>query len=197
MHPACVPAAPGRLDICATFAHSPEHPGTGPLPHRLSIPVYGPDGARGTRHRNADQSPVISETWASNGYTAGPIAPGTWVVELDTHRILPPGKISFTLTVALEDAPTPGPMADTARATRNRGPGWYKGDLHGYSDHSDGAWPVPDFIANARSRALDFVTLTDHNTVSGLPQALALAGDDLLVMGCIELTALHGHCLAR
>ena len=185
----------GTRCVRVAFDHAPEHPGIGPLPHQLSISVYGPSGARGTRHCNADQSPVISENWASPGYTPGSIEPGTWLVELDTHRILPPGNISYRLTVDLDPDPTEGPVAPPPGVTQDRGPGWYRGDLHGHSHHSDARWPVADFIAHARSRGLDFVTLTDHNTVSGLPEAQALAADDLLVMGGIELTTFHGHCL--
>ncbi len=186
----------GTRTLRIAFEHDPHHPGIGPLPHQLSISVYGPDGARGTRHNNADQSPVISERWASPGYTAGPIEPGEWVVEIDTARILAPGKVSYTLTVATDAASTEGPAFPDAAPVASRGPGWYRGDLHGHSHHSDGKWPVADFIAHARNRGLDFVTLSDHNTVSGLPEALSLAGDDLLVMRGVELTTFNGHCLA-
>lgn len=186
----------GARTVRVAFRYDPPHPGTGPLPHQLSLSVYGPAGARGTRHNNADQSPVISETWASPGYTPGPIDPGDWVVEIDTHRILPPGQVSYTLRVWTEETPTEGPAAAPPVQVAPRGPGWYRGDLHGHSHHSDGTWPVAAFIAHARDRGLDFVTLTDHNTVSGLPEARALAGDDLLVMGGVELTTFNGHCLA-
>jgi len=48
----------------------------------------------------------------------------------------------------------------------------------------------------AREQRLDFVTLTDHNTVSGLAQLDSLADDSLLTMGGIELTGYNGHALA-
>lgn len=187
---------PGTRTLRLAFAFSPEMPETGPLPHQLSISVYGPDGARGTRHNNDDQSPVISETWASPGYTAGPIAPGDWCVEIDTHRILPPGNLRYRLTVEADTRVTEGPLAAERAAVSPREAGWYLGDLHGHSDHSDGSWPVADFVAHARNIGLDFVSLTDHNTISGLAEARALAGDDLLVVGGTELTTFNGHCLA-
>ena len=186
----------GVRTLRAEFQHTPHHPGVGPLPHQVSISVYGPGGARGTRHNNADQSPIISERWASPGYTPGPIEAGGWTIEIDTPRILPPGQVGYTLKVWFEDTPTEGPVPGTPASVAARGPGWYVGDLHGHSHHSDGKWPVIDFIAHARDRALDFVTLTDHNTVSGVPEAKALAGDDLLVMGGVEITTFNGHCLA-
>lgn len=186
----------GTKTLRISFEHDPEHPGVGPLPHQLSISVYGPNGARGTRHCNEDQSPIISKDWSSPGYTPDAIEPGAWVIEIDTHRILPPGNIKYSLTVEMHETETTGATFPAAKATDPRGPGWYRGDLHGHSDHSDASWPVADFIAHARNRNLDFVTLTDHNSVSGLPEAQSLAGDDLLVMGGVELTTFHGHCLA-
>ncbi|MBT6099556.1 MAG: hypothetical protein HOH05_14505, partial [Marinovum sp.] len=81
----------GTRTLRIKFEHAPRHPGVGSIAHQLSISVYGPAGARGTRHNNANQSPVISATWASPGYLKGAIEPGEWVVEIDVHRILPPG----------------------------------------------------------------------------------------------------------
>ena len=72
----------GTKTLRLEFAHTPEHPGVGNIPHQLSISVYGPNGARGTRHNNDDQQPIISTNWASPGYLSGPIEPGEWTVEL-------------------------------------------------------------------------------------------------------------------
>jgi hypothetical protein len=43
---------------------------------------------------------------------------------------------------------------------------------------------------------LDFVTLTDHNTISGLPHHDSLTDDTILTMGGFELTTYDGHALA-
>lgn len=189
----------GTRALSVAYALEPAHPGLGPLPHQVSVSVAGPNGSRGAQH-NLQGSPLrprtISEGWASPGYTPGPIEPGTWTVDLDVFRVLPPGGVEYELTVALSDEPAPGPAPGPAAATAPRGPGWYLGDLHGHTDHSDGRWGVEAFVAHARAEGLDFVTLTDHNTVSGQPHARALAGDDLLVMGGVEVTGFHGHCLA-
>lgn len=193
-HRFTVPA--GVRTVRTEFHHDPVHPGVGPLPHQLSISIHGPNGARGTRHNNRDQSPIVSESWASPGYTPGPIESGEWLVEIDTARILPPGNVKYTLTVTLSDVAVNSQARPSAAAVAPRGPGWYTGDLHGHSEHSDGHWSVADFIASGRDRGLDFVTLSDHNTVSGIAEAKSLAGDDLLVLGGVELTTFNGHCLA-
>jgi hypothetical protein len=80
--------------------------------------------------------------------------------------------------------------------TRPRGAGWYRGDLHGHTLHSDGSWDVSGLLNFARQHQLDFVTLTDHNTIAGLAEMDSLSSDELLTMGGFELTTFYGHALA-
>ncbi len=54
----------------------------------------------------------------------------------------------------------------------------------------------PHRLTRARERGLDFCTLSDHNTVSGLAQMDAARGDGFLAMGGMELTTFWGHALA-
>ena len=181
------------------FSHDPRHPGVGSIAHQLSISVYGPNGARGTRHNNKDQSPIISTNWASPGYLSGVIESGEWVVEIDVHRILPPGQVTYLLEVEWSAdviAPPPTePKPNFPTKKKRRGPGWYSGDLHGHTLHSDGDYCPAEYLAVAHSRGYDFVALTDHNTFSGVPELKQLAGDTLTVIGGEELTTFNGHAL--
>ena len=43
---------------------------------------------------------------------------------------------------------------------------WYRGELHSHTHHSDASWPVQDLVNAARQKGLDFITLTEHNTIS-------------------------------
>jgi hypothetical protein len=43
---------------------------------------------------------------------------------------------------------------------------WLAGDLHAHTLHSDGVMSVAELAAHAVERGLDFVAVTDHNTVS-------------------------------
>lgn len=189
--------AENAQQISIRMDHSPEWADGAVVPHEISLSLFAPDGARGARHCNPDQSLTISAHGATPGYIPGPLTRGTWTVYIDTHRIMPPGSISYTITVHVSAEPT---NFSTPRYTpgrvASRGPGWYRGDLHAHTLHSDADWDVPDMIAEARQCSLDFVTLTDHNTVSGLAESDSLAGDDLLTLGGIELTTFYGHCLA-
>lgn len=74
--------------------------------------------------------------------------------------------------------------------------GWYRGDLHAHTIHSDGSWDIPDLLAFWQEQGVDFMTLSDHNTISGLPQACSLSTPELLVMGGIELSTYFGHAVA-
>lgn len=188
---------PGTTQIDIRFDFTPRHPGIGPRGHEISLSLFDPETCRGARHNNADQTICLTHTTASLGYTPGPITPGTWSVNIDTHRILPPGDVTYALEVDLSAAPVEAAADHFPPAqTDPREPGWFRGDLHGHSHHSDAPWSVRDFTDYARSIGLDFVTLSDHNTVSGLPEARMLAGDDLLVIGGMELSTFWGHALA-
>jgi hypothetical protein len=83
--------------------------------------------------------------------------------------------------------------------------GWYRGDLHMHTAHSDGSCdsqsgrevPCPLFLTveAAIKRGLDFIAITDHNTMS---QANAMRElqpyfDRLLLIPAREVTTFQGH----
>ncbi|MFE6666453.1 CehA/McbA family metallohydrolase [Streptomyces sp. NPDC057697] len=77
-----------------------------------------------------------------------------------------------------------------------RGRGWYRGDCHVHSVHSDGTL-TPDRLASAaRAAGLDFLATTEHNTAGAHSAWTPCAGDDLLVILGEEVTTRTGHWLA-
>ncbi len=62
--------------------------------------------------------------------------------------------------------PVPGERPGRRGLPAAPGRTWLAGDLHAHTVHSDGAMTVPELAAHAVSRGLDFVAVTDHNTVS-------------------------------
>ena len=57
-----------------------------------------------------------------------------------------------------------------------------RGDLHTHTVHSDGALTVDELARFAAESGLDFIAVTDHNTISHhreLPQAARRYGDHL------------------
>ncbi|MEP7291344.1 MAG: CehA/McbA family metallohydrolase [Chloroflexota bacterium] len=162
----------------------------------LSLTLFDPERARGARHNNPDRNLTITESWATPGYTPGKLLPGIWTVFIDTHRVLPPDVINYWFEIEISHDPVETRAPFVKAATAPRGAGWYRGDLHGHSLHSDARREVSGLAQYARDYKLDFVTLSDHNTVSGTAELDSLAGDDLLTMGGMELTTYYGHCLA-
>lgn len=65
-------------------------------------------------------------------------------------------------------------------------------DLHIHSTHSDGTYSSAEIIAKAKRLGLSAVALTDHNTVSGLPNFLTEArAADLTAIPGTELSTVY------
>ncbi len=64
-------------------------------------------------------------------------------------------------------------------------------DLHTHSTASDGAFPPAEVVARARAGDLDVIAVADHDTVAGVPAALAAGGSDVRVVTAIEISATH------
>ncbi|MBL7163938.1 MAG: CehA/McbA family metallohydrolase [Anaerolineales bacterium] len=73
----------------------------------------------------------------------------------------------------------------------NPNPGWYSGDFHVHTTASDGDYP-PFLVAEiAKAEGLDFIAISDHNTIAGFSE---LKEDlDFLVIPGIEITLDKGH----
>jgi len=163
----------------------------------LTLTVFDPAGWRGESHRGGNHQEItLGAGQASPGYLARPVQPGNWTVFLNTHMVRPGAVCRVRLTVLGTDDLSPVPRRlPPPGHTAPRGPGWYRGDLHAHTLHSDARWDVPDLVAYARQRRLDFATLSDHNTISGLAEMDAACADDLLTLGGMELTTFWGHAL--
>jgi hypothetical protein len=119
------------------------------------------------------------------------------MVFVQVFRLLSEEPVEYSLTVDMSFEPVEGEAVIwPAPATGGRGPGWYRGDLHAHTFHSDGRWDIPDLVAFWKEQGVDFMTLSDHNTISGLAQARSMADPQFLVMGGIELSTFFGHALA-
>ena len=194
-HPFIVPEGATQLTI--DFEYAPKRAGR--FANLLTLSVFDPQRERGTGHRGQPRQHVtVSATESSPGYLSGELQPGEWLVMVNVNLINPDSTINYELDIQIGFAETP--PADKAAwspgVTQPRGPGWYRGDLHGHTFHSDGSWGVDGLVNYALSQSLDFVTLTDHNTVSALDEMRSFATDQLLTMGGFELTTFYGHALA-
>jgi hypothetical protein len=113
---------------------------------------------------------------ATPGYLPGEVIAGEWKVLLGAYRI-PAAGCRVILEVQLAEAPGR----------------WLKGELHAHTNHSDGQYALPEAIKLAEQAGLDFLALTDHNTVSQNLARLRLE-TELTLIPAMELTTLSGHC---
>lgn len=177
--------------------------------NQLAMSLFGPDGFRGAAAVmvRGDQQITISESAASLGSVAGPIPFGSWSINVDSGEILNDGVETGHLTYHLEatattaaspgerghaarPAPTPSPIAtDPGPSDASR---WYRGDLHSHTVHSDGTINVEDRVRGAVERAMDFLAITDHNTVSH-HRELDGWPDSITPIRGSEVTTFHGH----
>src|SRR5581483_8667946 len=95
----------------------------------------------------------------------------------------------------LVEAHEPAPVSHKVSRTAQSGC-WYKGDLHAHTNHSDGHWSLQELAESARTYGLDFIALTDHNTITGLPEIAEASGDDLLIIPGMEVTTFNGHAVS-
>jgi hypothetical protein len=164
---------------------------------QLYLSLFGPGGYRGTRMKPGEVGQVelelaLSASGASLGALAGPIEPGTWWVLLDLERTQ--YATEYTLRAEASEEPLPFPPPPQAAAQNGRpGAGWYRGELHAHSHHSDGRTPASALTDAARRYGLDFLALTDHYTVAGWSELRSLGGPDLCVITSSELTGHGGH----
>jgi hypothetical protein len=168
----------------------------------LDLGCAEPGGFRGWSG-GAREGFTVAADWATPGYLPGELAPGEWQVLLRLHRV-PRGGVDFTLTARIHRIsprpPPPAPMPPRPDRPPRRpvpdvdGMRWLAGDLHAHTEHSDGAGTVADLAALAATRGLEFLAVTDHNTVSHhreLPAASARYGIQLLPGQ--EVTTDRGH----
>ena len=73
----------------------------------------------------------------------------------------------------------------------NHKAGWYRGDFHTHTHASDGIYPADILAGIAKAEGLDFIAITDHNTIAGL-QELSDSLDFLVIPG-LEITFDKGH----
>lgn len=187
----------GATELAVQFTYGPSHVEGQPGRNLLSLSLFDPNGSRGAGHNRADNSIRLNAAYATPGYVPGPLPPGRWQLVVDSHMVLPGAPLTYQLNIDASFEPVTDKDPGYKKGiTPPRGAGWYRGDLHAHTIHSDGHWDVPDLVAAARASGWDFVTLTDHNTVAPLAQMDSFSASDLLTMGGLELTTYAGHALA-
>jgi PHP domain len=185
----------------------------------LDLGCFGPSGFGGWSG-GARSSFVISAAGATPGYLPGEVAAGLWQVAIGLYKV-PAEGVRYEVTAeAIGGAgwarrvaealaadgvgslvpavpAVPGVAGERpGRRSLPAGPGrtWLAGDLHSHTVHSDGSVTVPELALLAVGRGLDFVAVTDHNTVSHHRElAAASAAYGITLVPGQEVTTSRGH----
>ena len=162
----------------------------------LDFGVFAQDGSfRGWSGGLLDDI-VIGVDQSSRGYVPGPIASGMWTVSIGKAQLTATG-VHYAIDVTCSDTATlpvlaKAPFAPVVLDATRR---WFKGDFHVHSFQSgDSVAALQDDIDLAHAQGLDFINLSDHNTIA--QHALVAAQQaswPVLVLRSSEVTTYSGH----
>ena len=192
--PFAVPAGTTRLTVAFDYTGRDQKA-------VIDIGVRDPVRFRGWSGGNKARF-TISDAEATPSYLPGPIPAGTWKLVLGVPNLRKAGQARYTARVWFDRGAA---FAGFAEAPLKTGDGWWRGDLHLHTGHSDGSCashtgkrvPCPVFktAEAAAARGLDFIAVTDHNATSQdeMLRELQPFYDDLLLIPGREVTTFHGH----
>ena len=148
---------------------------------------------------------TISETDATPSYLPGVIVPGKWKLILGVPNIEEGVRSDYEAKIYFSHRKDPLKGSTFSQKPLREGAAWYRGDLHMHNAHSDGSCksqsgekvpcPLYKTVEDAANRKLDFIAITDHNTMSQYNDMRELQPyfDKLLLMPGREVTTFQGH----
>jgi hypothetical protein len=165
----------------------------------------GQDGFRGWSG-GSKRTFTVAATDATPSFLPGAIRAGRWTLLLGIPNIREHAQATYTARIWFSRSASTAWGPDVLNPPLRTQAGWYRGDLHMHDAHSDGSClsqgthqrvPCPLFLtaAAAASHGLDFIAITDHNTVSQLSEVRELQPyfDQMLLIPGRELTTFQGH----
>jgi PHP-associated len=191
-----VAAGVKRLDISFSYTGREDHT---TLDLGLLDPVRFRGWSGGNKHAFS-----IEVADATPSYLPGPLPAGTWKLLIGVAHLGEGHTSNYTAHihfVRTNDVDITG-FATSPVATGDR---WYRGDLHMHTAHSDGTCtsqsgkmvPCPVFVTieAAVKQKLDFIAITDHNTISHYDAERELQPyfDQMLLIPGREITTYSGH----
>ncbi len=199
--PFAVPEGIGRIDV--RYEYSDEVGSDPQLVDGNTVDI-GIFDARGSQFMSAGfrgwsgsarHSFSIAAAEATPGYTAGPIQAGTWQICLGLYKIAPQGcdyHVEVTLTPGSAAGAFPPLLPLRTTPGKIKPDGWYCGEMHNHTYHSDGDSDPLDVVRAAEALGLDFLAITDHNVQSQQARLHAVETPLILIPG-FEVTTYKGH----
>ncbi len=148
---------------------------------------------------------TVSETDATPSYLPGPIRPGVWKLILGIPSIADGGQSEYEAKIHFARSGEAPAVSTFGRVPVRTGAAWYRGDLHMHDAHSDGSCqsqsgvkvpcPLYKTVEAAAARGLDFIVISDHNTISHYDAMRELQPyfDRMLMIPGREITTFQGH----
>jgi hypothetical protein len=192
-----VPAGTKRISMKFTYSRQEQRTA-------LDFGLLGPSGFRGWSGGDKEGF-TLSLSDATPSYLPGPIEPGTWTLLLGVPNIRQNVTSQFAAEVYFDRSPQDERKDPLLTLSIRPGPGWYRGDLHMHTAHSDGSCksrmgqkvrcPLFLTVEAAAARGLDFIAVTDHNTQSHYDAERELQPyfDNILLLPGREITTYRGH----
>ncbi len=191
--PFTVPEGTTRIDVALTLAGDDSEFHFGLLdPTTTEFP--SPSGLRGW-------SPGFHENFftatddASPGYLWGPILAGEWRLLVGLSHS-PEAGTTVRATITLDSTPRATKPQPVRTTPVRKGAGWYRGDLHTHTYHSDAAGSPETLHAQAKQAGLDFLGVADHNTTSQRRYFYPQSSPELVFVRATEVTTNAGHANA-
>lgn len=192
-----VPADVHRVTLTFTYTEKDQHTA-------LDLGLLDPSGLRCWSGGNKSMLTVgLSD--ATPSCLPGSIPAGTWNVLIGVPNIRPQVSSHYTAQVYFTRTGLVADYPEILREPLREGPGWFRGDLHMHTAHSDGQCPsqtgkmvpcpVYFTVDAAARRGLDFIAITDHNATSQYEAMRELQPhfDKVLLIPGREITTFQGH----
>jgi hypothetical protein len=132
---------------------------------------------------------------ATPGYLYGAIVPGTWKVLIGLSD-MPEEGVEGTVHIRLDSTPRSLKAQPKRTEPVRKGAGWYKGDLHCHTFHSDADGAPETLHAQAKQAGLDFLAVADHNTITQRQYFYPASSPDLVFVRGTEVSTFAGHANA-
>lgn len=198
-----VPAGTTRITVEFDYDRQIDHT-------TIDLGLLGPDGFHGQdgfRGWSGGTKRVftVSASDATPSYLPGAIRPGRWQLLLGLPNVRANAHTAYDIKIWFGHSGDPAWKPDVLNPPLREGAAWYRGDLHMHTAHSDGQCEsqggkrvsCPLFLTAqaAVAKHLDFIAITDHNTVShaNAMRELQPYFDQLLLIPGREITTFTGH----
>lgn len=195
--PFSVPLGVTRITVQFSYSGRGQHT-------TIDLGIFDAERFRGWSGGNKSTF-TISVADATPSYLPGPIRPGVWRLILGIPNIREGVHSEFQAKIYFSRAGAVAPVSSFSDVPVNAESGWFRGDLHMHTGHSDGSCksqsgrqvPCPVFktAEAAVNRGLNFIAVTDHNTISQYDALRELQPyfDKLLFIAGREITTFEGH----